>query len=272
MKKNEPSAPKEAVFSNAADYHQTSSIQSKQGRRLAMLLRHTLPEDFSPRWISDLGCGSGKYTELIASLFPEARIVGADCSPEMLDLARRMLKGDRYSFVECDLETADLSSTLGREKYDLVTSNAALHWIQNQRRVYAGIHGSLVPGGWAAIHQGGRDSYKELVQLAEALLRRGGLWEKHFTGFASPIHYITVEELREIVLEVGFEIADLHMVSSHLAPRTIAVDFAQSALLPYSKRIADPAEREAYEREFIDSAQKLDRITINRLYFIGQKQ
>jgi len=265
------SSSKEVVFSNASDYHHTSGIQFKQGRRLAMLLRCTLPEDFAPRYIADLGCGSGRYTELVAGLFPDARLVAADCSPAMLALAEQVLKGERYSFVECDLETADLGSLLGTEKYDLVTSNAVLHWIHDHRRLYCEIHRILTPGGWVAIHQGGKGCYRELVELAESLLRESGLWGKYFEGFVNPIKYITGEELADIVEAAGFRIADLHMVLSHVYPETLAADFAQSALLPYSHRIEDTAEREAFERRFISRARMVDRVTINRLYFIGQK-
>jgi len=46
-------------------------------------------KDYPPRWILDMGCGSGVIGLSLAAMFPEARVVLADASPAALELARQ---------------------------------------------------------------------------------------------------------------------------------------------------------------------------------------
>ena len=45
---------------------------------------------FTPDSILDLGCGPGNSTKVLKDRFPNARIVGADNSDEMLEKAREL--------------------------------------------------------------------------------------------------------------------------------------------------------------------------------------
>ena len=45
-------------------------------------------EEFAPNSILDLGCGPGNSTKVLKDKFPNAKIIGADNSDEMLEKAR----------------------------------------------------------------------------------------------------------------------------------------------------------------------------------------
>lgn len=63
----------------------------------------------------DLGCGPGNSTELLATRFPRAAIVGIDSSAAMLERARRALP--RVAF-----EMADLAAWRAPQPADLLLS------------------------------------------------------------------------------------------------------------------------------------------------------
>ncbi len=85
-----------------------------------------------PSRILDIGCGPGALTATLLERWPAADILGIDSSPEMIGLARRRSIPDRLVF-----QIADVTVWVPRTRYDLVLSNACLHWIPD--------HGRLLP-------------------------------------------------------------------------------------------------------------------------------
>lgn len=86
--------------------------------------------DGSPRRIIDLGCGPGNSTRVLKKRFPEARIIGADNSENMLEKARA--ENPDLEFIRLDLNE-DMSEYYG--KFDVVFSNACFQWLPNHREL-----------------------------------------------------------------------------------------------------------------------------------------
>ncbi|HEX6871115.1 MAG TPA: methyltransferase domain-containing protein, partial [Micromonosporaceae bacterium] len=60
----------------------------ERGRPFWELLGRVAAE--RPRVVVDLGCGPGQLTVGLAERFPQARVVGLDSSPEMVERARAL--------------------------------------------------------------------------------------------------------------------------------------------------------------------------------------
>ncbi|MEO8346486.1 MAG: methyltransferase domain-containing protein [Betaproteobacteria bacterium] len=100
-----------------------------------------------PRTIVDLGCGAGNVTRLLGERWPDARIVGVDSSPEMLDEARAATAGDpRYQFVAADLAAWEPDAPV-----DVVYSNAALHWLSDHDTLFPRVAKMVASGGVLAV-------------------------------------------------------------------------------------------------------------------------
>jgi trans-aconitate 2-methyltransferase len=94
----------------------------------------------APIRIIDLGCGPGNSTALLAARWPDANIDGLESSPEMLAKARA--SNVRATWIEGDVESWS-PATL----YDVVFSNAALHWIGDHHALLPRLMSHAADGG-----------------------------------------------------------------------------------------------------------------------------
>jgi len=98
----------------------------------------------APTRIVDLGCGSGGVTLLLAQRWPGARIVAFDNSAEMLSSARA-----RSTTIEW--QQTDLAAWRPSQRFDLVFSNAALHWLDDHPALFSRLADAVAGGGILAV-------------------------------------------------------------------------------------------------------------------------
>jgi trans-aconitate 2-methyltransferase len=94
----------------------------------------------------DLGCGPGNSTEILAERWPDAALSGFDSSPAMVEAARREHPNWRWSVADISAWAAEKG-----EAFDLVYSNAALHWVPNHRELYPRLMERVAPRGALAV-------------------------------------------------------------------------------------------------------------------------
>lgn len=136
----------------------------------------------SPNAIIDLGCGSGEVTNLLAERWPHAAIIGVDNSEEMLAVAEA--RNTTVQWVH-----RDINHWRSDFKFDLVFSNAALHWIDDHRRLFVRLSQSVNPRGVLAVQMPRNydaASHTALVDTVTSgawrealtpLLRRNPVWD-----------------------------------------------------------------------------------------------
>ena len=157
---------------NPAQYHRFAGARLRPA--IDLVARITLSE---PATIYDLGCGSGRTTDLFARRRPAARIVGVDVSPKMLASARQEFP--RLEFVQ-----ADLAQWSPAEPADLLFSNAALHWLDDHPALFARLIGQVRPGGQLAVqmpHNHDQPSHHAMAPAAEA-----GPWRQRLRPLLCP--------------------------------------------------------------------------------------
>jgi trans-aconitate 2-methyltransferase len=92
----------------------------------------------------DLGCGTGNSTAAIAKRFPSADLTGVDNSPQMLAKAKKDLPSATWI-------QADVSQWQVLHGFDLILSNAALHWVPGHNELFARLLNGLNKGGALAV-------------------------------------------------------------------------------------------------------------------------
>lgn len=103
----------------------------------------------SPETIVDLGCGTGHLTVALARRWPQARVIGVDTSPQMLERAVALFPPRDWPTVEWREE--DLATFQPASPPSILFSNATLHWVPEHRSLFPRLMDSLAPGGVLAV-------------------------------------------------------------------------------------------------------------------------
>lgn len=136
------------------------------------LVAHMEPAGEGPaevRTVVDLGCGPGNATALLADWWPEARIVGVDSSPAMIEAAQKYaVPGDGPGSIV--FEVGDIRHWQPAEPVDVILANAVLQWIPGHLDLIPELARHLAPGGLLGFQVPGNfaePSHTALGQLKE---------------------------------------------------------------------------------------------------------
>ena len=199
--------------------------------------------------VIDLGCGPGELTRQLADKLPNSDVTGLDSSPQMLDKAA--------SFTRPGLifEQGDQSTLTG--EWDLIFSNAALHWSENHTELFPHLFSCLKPGGQLAVqipsnhnhisHQIYRDTANE--EMFKFILN----------GFQRYAPVLPIDDYARILFNCGAEdIIVFEKIYPHVLENADAVVewISGTALVPYFERIGK------YKEEFLNSIREKMRIAM----------
>lgn len=152
-----------AAFDRAASgYDAMARFQHEVCERLLGLTRDHVAQAglADPLRILDGGCGTGYGAALLRQHWPQARVVGCDLAPAMLQQARA-----RGVAAVCgDLERLPFADAC----FDMVWSSLALQWCQPEV-VYAELQRVLAPGGMLVLATLGPDTLHELAHAFEGI-------------------------------------------------------------------------------------------------------
>ncbi|SDV48425.1 trans-aconitate 2-methyltransferase [Chitinasiproducens palmae] len=93
---------------------------------------------------TDLGCGPGNSTAVLAARFPDAALTGLDSSPDMIAAARERMPSTRF-------ELADIATWQAALPQDVILANASLQWLPDHATLYPRLLAQLSAGGSLAI-------------------------------------------------------------------------------------------------------------------------
>lgn len=144
----------------------------------------------APREIIDLGCGPGNSTRVLKNRFPNAHIVGADSSENMIAKARE--DNPDLEFALLDLN-GDLSAHYDR--YDVVFSNACFQWIPDHRKLLPRVFGLLKQGGTLAVQipmNFDEPIHKIIANISESEKWRDKFPEKRIFGTPTQSEYFDI--------------------------------------------------------------------------------
>lgn len=167
-------------------YKEASAHQKEWGNKLISEFSF-----FGNEAILDLGCGDGVLTAQLADLVPGGHVVGIDASAGMIEEAKKRSR-DNLTFLQMDINDIDFP-----ESFDLIYSNAALHWIKDHRRLLVYCRKALKNGGtlkWSFAGQGNCANMGKALRTAISSNR----FKLLFEGFQWPWYMPSVEEYRAL--------------------------------------------------------------------------
>ena len=98
--------------------------------------------DIKPRsMVLDLCCGTGDFTKLISKIYPRAKVIGLDFSPEMLKLAKN--KNPKGVFLQADCTSIPFSE----REFQYATVGFGLRNIEDRQKAISEIYRILETDG-----------------------------------------------------------------------------------------------------------------------------
>lgn len=231
---------------NASDYARSSSAQQVWARELVAKLQLQGGER-----LLDVGCGDGKVTAEIAAALPFGSVLGTDYSPEMIALAQSLYPESTHANLR--FQQVDATALNFDNEFDVVFSNAALHWVLNHRPVLAGIARSLKPGGKILLQMGGRGNAAPVIAAMDEVCARPE-WREAFTGFAFPYGFYGPDEYRGWLAEAGLTPVRVVLLPKDMAhaDRAAFEGWVRTTWLPYTQRVEE-SRRQDFVRQAVDA-------------------
>ncbi len=193
--------------------------------------------------ILDLGCGDGKVTAEIARALPRGSVTGTDASAEMIAFAQKAFPPSKISNLK--FFVADAREICFPTKFNLVFSNAALHWVDDHEAILRGTASVLKPGGRLVLSCGGKGNAHAvfLALRPEMRLKR---WREFFRKMPMPYFFYAPADYEKWLPKFGFQINLLQ-----LAPKDAAYDGAagfatwlRTTWIPYVQRVPENLREE----------------------------
>lgn len=182
--------------------------------------------------VADLGCGTGELTRVLHRTLQARETVGVDSSETML--ARSVaFAGDGLRFERADIQRWDW-----REPFDLIFSNAALHWVPDHDAVLARLTQALAPNSQLAFQVPANETHpSHAVAVAVA---KEEPFRTALGGFVQESPVLAPERYAVLLDRLGYaeQHVRLQIYGHHLASSADVVEWTKGTMLTaYQERL-----------------------------------
>ncbi len=182
--------------------------------------------------VVDLGCGTGELTRQLADALPGSDVTGLDSSPQMLEKAASF-SGPNLKFIQ-----GDQAALTG--EWDLIFSNAALHWTEDHARLIPYLFERLAPGGQIAVQVPSNFDH-----ISHQLIRETAREEPFRSILGGFIRYapvLSIDQYAQLLFDRGAEkISSFEKIYAHILADSDAVVewISGTACVPYFERLGE---------------------------------
>ncbi len=148
--------------------------------------------------VLDLGCGDGALTKKIHDLLPAGNVVGIDASEGMIKEAKK-LETKRLSFFKQDINEIDYF-----EEFDLIFSNANLHWVKDHRKLLLNCYKALKSTGFIRFNFAGEGNCSNLFRVIKQVMY-DKKYQQFFKDFKWPWYMPNLKEYKNLLSGCEFK-------------------------------------------------------------------
>ena len=193
--------------------------------------------------VIDLGCGTGELTRSLHERTQASTTLGLDSSRSMLERSAQYA-GDGLSF-----ELGDIAVWAPSEPFDVIFSNAALHWVDDHPALFARLTEALAPGGQLAVQVPANHVHPS--HLTAERVAKEEPFRTALDGYVRRTPMLEPEGYAVLLHDLGFKAQHVRsQVYLHLLPEPAAVvEWVKGTLLTdYERRLDDDTYDEFLER------------------------
>lgn len=189
-----------AFNKHATEYEKAALIQQEIGQRLFERLDFLKIE---PKYVLDLGCGSGFFTAQLKKKYPKATVIGLDLAHAMLLQAKKK-QGlwRKWPLVNADMLQMPFPTGI----FDLVFANQVIHWGHAMPEVFRELNRVMNTNACLMFTTLGPDTFKELKQAWQGV-----------NAFAHVNNFVDMHDLGDSLLAEHFlePVVDMEFLSLH---------------------------------------------------------
>ena len=231
---------------NPIDYAENSSAQLAWARELIARLNLSGNES-----VLDVGCGDGGVTSELSRNLPEGLVLGIDSSAAFVEHASQRYGSKAYPNLS--FKQMDARRLISDRSFDIVFSNAALHWVDDHPAFLAGAARLLKPSGTLIVSCGGEGNAAGIVNAMDEVIYRKD-WARYFSEFDFPYYFYSTTDYESWLPAAGFTATRLELVEKDMVHpgREGLAGWIRTTWIPYTQHV--PARiRDRFVSEFLDA-------------------
>lgn len=225
--------------------------------------------------ILDAGCGSGKITKILSNIIRNGTIYAVDNDPNMIKKTKEKL-GDvkNVHIIQSDL-TATAEFRNMQIKFDVIFSNAVLHWILDHQKVFKNFYDLLNSKGELLIQCGGFGNLEKTLSLFNTV-KDSPEFNRYFHEWKQSWYFAKPEDTKSILKDLNFKNIQVYLSNSNIdfdGKNNYLLYMKTVVLGPYLKHL--PSEQlknkfiettlDLIEQDHPDLRWKLDYVRLNIL-------
>ena len=230
-------------------YANVSTMQKSVGRSVIETLNLKGNEH-----ILDLGCGDGGLTLELAAKVPNGQVTAIDASDGMLAAAKNHTV-ENITFQKMDINHLELSDT-----FDLIFSNAALHWIKDHQHLYRQLWPLLNPQGKIRINMASTNNCPNFLKAVRDTMQNPD-YQDCFRDFEWPWYMPSLKDYTTLLNEFPFRELDIweEPIDWHFPDKQALAGWASHpGIVPFLPFLPEE-QREPFKNMAITSMQALTR-------------
>jgi len=234
---------------NGDKYLKASKHQKEWGKKLISEIRFIGNES-----ILDLGCGDGVLTKMITDKIPNGNILGVDVSEGMIKKAKE-LKQDNLRFQLLDINDIDFE-----DKFDIIISNATLHWVLDHKKLIKNCHTALKESGVVRFNFAGDGNCSNLISVIRDIMNNEE-YKEYFADFKWPWYMPTTDAYRRLLTINNFREIRIWDENADRYFKDVdeMIDWIdQPAIVPFITRIND-SKKMGFRKAVIDKMVSITR-------------
>jgi malonyl-CoA O-methyltransferase len=141
LQKIEPKLVSKRFDRASETYDEAAAVNFEIGERLIARLDYTKIE---PKWVLDLGCGTGHFTRILQKRYKKSRVIGVDASERMIACARKK-RGvfHKQQYLHASANALPFKGF----QFDLIFCNLMLPWHHDVPALFHTLRQQLKAGG-----------------------------------------------------------------------------------------------------------------------------
>jgi trans-aconitate 2-methyltransferase len=194
-------------FWDANTYDNISNIQENWANTIIKKREWTGKEN-----LLDAGCGSGRVTKILSEKITDGNIYAIDNDPNMIKKAKETLKDFKnIKVIESDL--LDIRTLNIPIKFDVIFSNAVLHWVLDHHKVFERFYDLLNPEGQLLIQCGGHGNLQKTLSIFDSV-KDLPKFSEYFSQWKLDRNYAKPEETDKILKEIGYKDINVYLTEA----------------------------------------------------------